>query len=32
MIFDEVKVYEPDMFTDFRGDIWTTYKKSTFEP
>ena len=32
MIFDDVKIYDSDMFTDFRGDIWTTYKKDTFEP
>ena len=28
-IFPEVKVFEANMFRDFRGDIWTTYKKTT---
>lgn len=30
MIFNEVIVLDPDRFTDYRGDIWTTYKKSSF--
>jgi dTDP-4-dehydrorhamnose 3,5-epimerase len=32
MKFEDVIIYEADMFTDFRGDIFTTYKKKTFEP
>ena len=27
MLFDGVKIFEPDVFTDFRGDYWTTWKK-----
>ena len=30
MIFEEVKIFTPDAFTDYRGDIWTTYKKGDF--
>ena len=30
MIFNEVIVFDPDRFVDYRGDIWTTYKKSSF--
>ena len=26
-----VKVLEPDVFTDYRGDLWTTWKKDEFE-
>ena len=30
-VFDEVLVFDnADMFRDYRGDIWTTYKKKTF--
>ena len=25
-----VKIFEPDVFTDFRGDLWTTWKKDEF--
>ena len=25
-----VKIIEPDVFTDFRGDLWTTWKKDEF--
>tara|TARA_R100001015_G_C4605946_1_gene160990 strand:+ start:535 stop:1035 length:501 start_codon:yes stop_codon:yes gene_type:complete len=25
-----VKIFEPDVFTDFRGDLWTTWKKTEF--
>ena len=32
MLFEEVKILDSDRFTDFRGDIFTTYKKSNFEP
>ena len=28
--FDGVKIFEPDIFTDFRGDLWTTWKKDEF--
>jgi dTDP-4-dehydrorhamnose 3,5-epimerase len=27
--FSEVEVFDADMFRDYRGDIWTTYKKKT---
>lgn len=27
--FSEVGVFDADMFRDYRGDIWTTYKKKT---
>ena len=27
--FPEVAVFDADMFRDYRGDIWTTYKKRT---
>ena len=27
--FSEVEVFDADMFRDYRGDIWTTYKKAT---
>ena len=26
----DVKILEPDVFTDFRGDLWTTWKKDEF--
>ena len=30
-IFQEIKVYNSDMFRDYRGDIWTTYtEKNSF--
>ena len=32
MIFKEVHVYDADMFTDFRGDIFTSYKRASFKP
>ena len=28
MKFKEIKIYEPDVFTDYRGDLWTLWKKS----
>ena len=27
--FSELGVFDADMFRDYRGDIWTTYKKKT---
>ena len=30
MEIDGVKIFEPDLFTDFRGDLWTTWKKDEF--
>jgi len=30
VIIDGVKIFEPDIFTDFRGDLWTTWKKDEF--
>ncbi len=32
MIFPEVKIYQPDVFTDFRGDLLTLYNRDTFDP
>jgi dTDP-4-dehydrorhamnose 3,5-epimerase len=32
MIFPEVKIYQPDIFTDFRGDLLTIYNRDMFEP
>ena len=26
----DINVFEPDVFTDFRGDLWTTWKKDEF--
>jgi len=26
----DIKIIEPDVFTDFRGDLWTTWKKDEF--
>ena len=30
MKIDGVKIFEPDIFTDYRGDLWTTWKKDEF--
>ena len=32
MIFPEVKIYQPDIYTDFRGDLLTLWNKDYFEP
>jgi dTDP-4-dehydrorhamnose 3,5-epimerase len=32
MKLPEVKIYTPDVFTDFRGDLWTLWKQDEFEP
>lgn len=32
MIFSEVKIYQPDIHTDFRGDLLTLWNKDIFEP
>ena len=29
MKFKEIKIFEPDVFTDYRGDLWTLWKKSS---
>ena len=29
-MFDEVKVFSPDVFTDYRGDIWTVHEQDKF--
>jgi len=29
-MFEEIDVYSPDVFTDYRGDIWTTYERGKF--
>ena len=26
----DIIIFEPDVFTDFRGDLWTTWKKDEF--
>ena len=28
--FSDVHIFDPDIFTDFRGDLWTTWKKDEF--
>ena len=30
MKINGVRIFEPDIFTDFRGDLWTTWKKNEF--
>ena len=30
MKIDDVRIFEPDVFADFRGDLWTTWKKDEF--
>ena len=32
MIFPEVKIYQPDIHIDFRGDLLTLWNKDQFEP
>lgn len=32
MIFPEVKIINHDVFTDFRGDLWTIWHKDNFQP
>jgi len=32
MIFPEVKIYQPDIYIDFRGDLLTLWNKDYFEP
>jgi dTDP-4-dehydrorhamnose 3,5-epimerase len=32
MIFPEVEIYQPDIYTDFRGDLLTLWNKDNFEP
>jgi dTDP-4-dehydrorhamnose 3,5-epimerase len=32
MIFPEVTIYQPDIFTDFRGDLLTIWNHDAFEP
>lgn len=32
MIFPEVKIYQPDIHTDFRGDLLTLWNRDQFEP
>jgi len=29
-MFKDVRIFEPDVFTDFRGDLWTTWKRDEF--
>ena len=31
-VFDEILVYKPSIFRDYRGDLFTTYKRDTFSP
>tara|TARA_R100001377_G_C3144023_1_gene93765 strand:- start:176 stop:658 length:483 start_codon:yes stop_codon:yes gene_type:complete len=30
MMIKDINIFEPDVFTDFRGDLWTTWKKDEF--
>ena len=30
MLIEGIRVFEPDVFTDFRGDLWTTWKEDEF--
>jgi dTDP-4-dehydrorhamnose 3,5-epimerase len=32
MIYSEVKIYQPDIHTDFRGDLLTLWNRDEFEP
>lgn len=32
MIFPEVKIFDADIYTDFRGELWTLWKRGEFEP
>ncbi len=29
-IFDDVRVFQPEAYEDYRGELWTTYKKDEF--
>ena len=29
-MIEDIKIFEPDVFTDFRGDLWTTWKEDEF--
>ena len=29
-MIEGVEIFEPDVFTDFRGDLWTTWKEDEF--
>ena len=31
-VFEEILVYKPSIFRDYRGDLFTTYKRDTFSP
>ena len=31
MAFDGVMIFKPDVFTDYRGDLWTLWKKEELE-
>ena len=28
---EEIKVFTPDVFTDYRGELWTTWKKDVWK-
>ena len=30
MIFKEIKIFQPEAYEDYRGELWTTYKKDEF--
>jgi dTDP-4-dehydrorhamnose 3,5-epimerase len=30
VIFPEIKIYDHDVFTDYRGEIWTTWKENEY--
>ena len=29
-IFKEIKIFQPEAYEDYRGELWTTYKKDEF--
>ena len=31
MIIKDIKIIEPDIHTDFRGDLWTLWKKEIID-
>ena len=30
-IFSEINVFQPEVYTDYRGELWTTWKKENFD-
>ena len=31
MIINDVKIFEPDVHTDYRGELWTLWKKEILD-